>query len=335
VTSVRIGDDTQASFTRDDSATIQVTVPAGTFRDDTIYVDAVGGMGEFGTFTSWPTIPEPPLTPIAEARDAAANIEWSQPASDGGSTIGTYTAVASPGGATCTTAATECTVSGLANGVTYTFRVRATNPQGSSDPSIASNAVTPVAAPVVPQLPGEPGQVKASAGNASALVSWTMPSNTGSFAVSTYQVTSSPGGKTCLTSGTSCTISGLTNGTAYTFTVKALSGAGWGTPSAPSNAVTPRGPEPMSIVITGSRAGRTVQVSGTTTGIEAGSELVAWARLVNAADFAPGRRPAVVRDGEFTWQRRASRSVTLYFEFEETSSNRVTIPAHSRPTRGR
>jgi hypothetical protein len=91
----------------------------------------------------------------------------------------------------------------------------------------------------------------------------------------------------------------------------------------------------MSIVIAGSRAGRTVQVSGTTKGVEAGSELVAWARLGTAVDFAPGRKPAIVRDGEFTWQRRASRAVTLYFEFEGTSSNRVTIPAHARSTRGR
>jgi hypothetical protein len=335
VTSVRIGDDTQASFTRDDSATIQVTVPAGTFRDDTIYVDAVGGVGEFGAFTSWPTIPEPPLTPVAEAGDAAASVEWTPPPSDGGSTIASYTATATPGGASCTTTTTGCTVSGLSNGASYTFRVQATNPQGASDPSSASNSVTPVATPVVPQPPGAPGQVLATAGDRSALVAWSAPSSTGSFTVSTYQVMSSPGGKSCLTSTTSCTISGLTNGTAYTFTVKALSGAGWGTPSAPSNTVTPRSPAEMSISITGSRAGRTVKVSGTTKGIETGSELVAWARLGNAADFAPGRRPAVVRDGEFTWQRRASRSVTLYFEFEETSSNRVTIPAHSRPTRGR
>jgi len=332
---VRIGDDTQAAFTRDDSTTIEVTVPTGTFRDDTIYVDAVGGVGEFGTFTSGPTIPEPPLTPVAEPGDAAASVAWAAPPSDGGSTIASYTATATPGGASCTTTSTGCTVSGLANGETYTFRVRATNPQGASDPSSASNAVTPVATPAVPQPPGAPGQVTATAGNTSAVVSWTVPSSSGSFAVSTYQVTSTPGGKSCLTSTTSCAITGLTNGTAYTFTVKALSGAGWGAWSEPSNTVTPRGSEAMSIVITGSRAGRTVQVSGTTRGIDAGSELVAWARLGTATDFAPGRRPAIVRDGEFTWQRRASRTIALYFTFEGTSSNRVTFPAHSPPSSGR
>jgi hypothetical protein len=329
VTSVRI-DDTQASFTRDDSTTIQVTIPTGTFRDDTIYVDAVGGIGQFGAFTSWPTIPEPPLTPVAEAGDAAAAVEWTPPPSDGGSTIASYTATATPGGASCTTTTTGCTVSGLANGESYTFRVRATNPQGASDPSSASNAVTPVAAPVVPEPPGAPGQVTATAGNASAVVSWTVPSSAGSFAVSTYQVTSSPGGRTCLTSATSCSVSGLTNGTDYTFTVKALNGAGWGAASEPSNTVTPRGPAAISIVITGSRDGRTVRISGTSTGVPSGRQLTPWVRLGGSPDFGRAMRLAVVDDrGEFTWKRRAARALSLYLAYGEARSNQVSIPAHS------
>jgi hypothetical protein len=328
VTSVRFGDDTQASFVRDDSTTIQVTVPAGTFRDDTINVDAVGGIGQFGTFTSWPTIPEPPLTPVAEPGDAAATVEWTPPPSDGGSTIASYTATATPGGASCTTTTTGCTVSGLANGETYTFRVRATNPQGASDPSGASNAVTPVATPAVPQPPGAPGQVTATAGNASAVVSWTVPSSSGSFAVSTYQVTSSPGGRTCLTSATTCSVGGLTNGTDYTFTVKALSGAGWGAPSEPSNTVTPRGPATMSIVIAGSREGRKVKIEGRTKGMEAGSMLIPWTRLGASADFTRGISTAVVGEGgAFTWKRRAARSLTIYVEYDRVRSNQVTIPA--------
>jgi hypothetical protein len=71
--------------------------------------------------------------------------------------------------------------------------------------------------------------------------------------VTSYQVTASPGGQSCLTSSTFCTINGLTNGTTYTFSVAALSGAGWG-PTASSGPVTPSvnpaptpapGPQPL------------------------------------------------------------------------------------------
>ena len=325
VTSVRI-DDTQASFVRDDSTTIQVTVPAGSFRDDTIYVDAVGGVGEFGNFTSWPTVPEPPLSPVAEAGDAAAAVQWTPPPSDGGSTIASYTVTATPGGASCTTTTTACIVSGLTNGASYTFRVRATNPQGASDPSSVSNAVTPVAAPVVPQPPGAPTQVTATAGSGSATVAWQPPENSGSYPVSNYQVTSTPGGRTCVSATTSCLVSGLANGTPYTFTVRALNGAGWGAASAPTDQVTPRAPETASILITGGRDGRVVEIFGRSKGIAVGSRLTPWTRVGAAADFTAGRKTAIVgTGGQFAWQRRAARSLSLYFEYDGTRSNQVVV----------
>jgi titin len=53
-------------------------------------------------------------------------------------------------------------------------------------------------------------------------------------------VTATPGTGTCTTAGTSCQITGLTNGTSYTFTVKATNAIGDSLPSAPSSAITPR-----------------------------------------------------------------------------------------------
>jgi outer membrane protein assembly factor BamB len=95
---------------------------------------------------------------------------------------------------------------------------------------------------VVVTVPGKPTAVTATAGNASALVSWTAPSANGS-AITGYTVASSPGGKTWTTSGAlSCTVSGLTNGQAYTFTVHATNGVGDGSESDPSAAVTPVAP---------------------------------------------------------------------------------------------
>jgi hypothetical protein len=147
----------------------------------------------------------------------------------------------SPGAKTCTTAGLSCTVTGLTNGTGYTFTVVATNAIGDSLASDPSNAVTPVAVPAKPAAPTAVG------GDQSALVSWAAVSGNGS-PVTGYTVTSSPGGKTCTTAGLSCTVTGLTNGTAYTFTVVATNAVGDSLASDPSDAVTPVGgvePEPV------------------------------------------------------------------------------------------
>jgi hypothetical protein len=59
--------------------------------------------------------------------------------------ITSYTVTASPGGATGTGASSPITVSGLTNGTSYTFTVRASHATGQSAASSASNSVTPVA----------------------------------------------------------------------------------------------------------------------------------------------------------------------------------------------
>jgi len=179
--------------------------------------------------------PNTPGTPTATAGNGSATVSWTAPV--GGDATASYTVTSAPGGQTCTVSAptTSCVVSGLTNGTPYTFTVVATNTGGDSSPSASSNSVTPV-----DDVSGAPGTPTATPGNGSATVNWTAPT-TGGAPVS-YTVTSAPGGHTCTVSAptTSCVVSGLTNGTPYTFTVVATNAGGDSSPSSASSSATPK-----------------------------------------------------------------------------------------------
>ena len=93
--------------------------------------------------------------------------------------------------------------------------------------------------------PDAPTIGTATAGSAKATVAFTAPASNGGFTITSYTATSSPGGITGTLSqaGTgTITVTGLTNGTAYTFTVTATTVSGTGPASAASNSVTPTAP---------------------------------------------------------------------------------------------
>src|SRR5579871_192811 len=89
-------------------------------------------------------------------------------------------------------------------------------------------------------VPGAPTIGTATAGNAQATVTFTAPAFTGGATIIGYTVTSSPGGLTGTGASSPVTVTGLTNGTAYTFTVTATNSAGTGSASSASNSVTPK-----------------------------------------------------------------------------------------------
>ncbi|OJX21934.1 MAG: hypothetical protein BGO75_19590 [Burkholderiales bacterium 68-20] len=206
--------------------------------------NGAGAEAEAGPVTpSAPPVPSAPLNPAATAGNAQATVSWEEPVSGGPFTEYTVTAVEDPS-KTCTVTgtpplATSCTVPGLTNGSTYTFTVRATNANGTGMASAVSNAVTP-AAPPVPSAPLNPA---ATAGNAQATVSWDAPASGGPFTEYTVTAVEDPS-KTCTATppATSCTVPGLTNGSTYTFTVRATNANGTGAASTVSNAVTPSAP---------------------------------------------------------------------------------------------
>ena len=97
-----------------------------------------------------------------------------------------------------------------------------------------------------PSVPVAPTGVTATPGNGSAQVSWTAPSDNGGSAITKYTVTpyigsaaQTPVTVTGTPPATSTTVTGLTNGTGYTFKVSATNANGLGPDSSPSNTVTP------------------------------------------------------------------------------------------------
>jgi uncharacterized protein (TIGR02145 family) len=205
---------------------------------------------------SAPTVPGPPTSVTAVGGNAQATISFTAPASNGGSAITGYTVTSSPGGITATGATSPLNVTGLTNGTAYTFRVVATNAVGNSVASAASTAVTPVPPNTVP---GPPTAVVATAGNASASVAFLAPTNNGGSAITGYTVTSSPGGFTATGATSPINVTGLTNGTAYTFTIVATNSIGNSVASAASTAVTPVAPNtvpgpPTAVVATAGNA---------------------------------------------------------------------------------
>ncbi|WP_296602468.1 fibronectin type III domain-containing protein [Nocardioides sp.] len=186
------------------------------------------------TPAGWPDLPR---QVTAERRDHAALVSWN-PVDGDGAPIADYTIKVSPGDRTLTVPGdqTSALVDGLAEVGPYTFWVTARTRVG----------VGPTSAPVsvvFAEVPAAPTHVRAVPGNHAATISWTPPNEDGGTPVTGYTITVRPGGRTVDigTETTSWTVSGLTNGSAYTLTVSATNAAGKSAPSALSNTVVPAG----------------------------------------------------------------------------------------------
>ena len=275
-----------------------------------------------GTVTCTATTePGAPTGVTATAGDAQADVSWTAPASDGGSAILYYTVTSSPGSISATSSTTTATVTGLTNGTSYTFTVTATNAIGTGPASSPSNAVIPFT------VPGAPTGVTATEGNALADVSWTAPSFDGFSSILYYTVTSSPGAVSATSSATAVTVTGLSNGTEYTFTVTATNAAGEGPASyPPSNAVTPATvPDPPTSVIATAAGETSVSVTWTP-GFNGGSAILYYVVLSS---------PGAVSVTSTT----ASATVTgltsgTEYTFTVTATNALGTSAPSSPSNG-
>jgi len=174
------------------------------------------------------TPPGAPATAQFLPGNGQAGVVWTAPA--GTADVTGYRVSATPGAHSCTTThALSCLVPGLVNGTTYHLSLRSTGPGGSS---------RPVTGTVTVGTPWTPGEVVGTPGDSTVTVGWYPPISTAS-PITSYSVVADPGFASCTTTGSSCIVNGLTNGTSYTFTVTATNAFGTSTKSAPSPSYTP------------------------------------------------------------------------------------------------
>lgn len=320
------------------------------------------------SFTVNPSVPDAPTIGTAVAGDTQASVAFTAPVNTGGTSITGYTvSVSPPDVAPVNGAASPIVVNGLTNGQAYTFTVTADNVAGTSPASGASNSITPAATQTItfnnpgPQnfgtsptlsatsdsgltptftssttavctitsggaltfvtagtctinadqagnssylaatqvsrsftvnaiVPGAPVIGSATAGNAEATVSFNAPASNGGSSITGYTVTASPGGISRTTTASPYVFTGLTNGTSYSFTVRATNSVGTGAASAASNAVTPIAPNQAPEITQGASTSVNISEDGaptafalTLTATDADNDPLSW-RISSAAE---------------------------------------------------
>jgi hypothetical protein len=192
--------------------------------------------------------PGSPTSLTASPGNAEAVLSWAAPSSNGGSAITDYVVQYSgDGGGTWTTfsdgtsTATTATVTGLANGSPYVFRVAARN-------IIADSEFIAWMTPILPLgVPGQVSSLSAAHGNQQASLLWSAPPANHAGGITDYVIQQSTDGGstwTTITDGasadTSLTVTGLTNGSSYRYRVAAVNAVGVGPYSSATAAVIPR-----------------------------------------------------------------------------------------------
>jgi subtilisin family serine protease len=226
-----------------------------------------------------PVVPSAPTAPTASNVTATgATLSWTAPTSNGGAAITRYlveyrTATATTWRSVSATApSTSTTLTGLASGTGYVFRVTAQNSVGSS-PASATSTLTTLSPPAsVPSAPAAPTASSITA--TGATLSWAAPTSNGGAAITGYIVqyrltrSSTWQSVTVTAPTTNTTLTGLASGTGYVFRVTAQNSAGNSPASVTSTLTTltappsaPAAPTASSITATGATLSWTTPTS--------------------------------------------------------------------------
>ena len=242
---------------------LKVTTPEHASGPVDVSITALGGSVTDKTAFIYNTVPAVPTNPKLVGGNAQVTASWTVPANNASTISGFEVQVTLngveqapfvlPAGAAGSNLSPtpghsdSYTATGLINGITVSFKIAAINAIGTGPYSAASNSVVPQSVPQ--QVPN----VGATAADGQATVYWLVPNNNGSqitsfvvtpvangVAGTPVTVTAVVGTPTDPTGGRldSHLMTGLKNGTPYTFTVAAVNAVGTG-PAGTSNQVTP------------------------------------------------------------------------------------------------
>jgi titin len=203
------------------------------------------------------------IAPSGGVGSGQVKLTWSAPADNTGvAAIGDYVIQRLVNGTTWTTindgksAATSYTVSNLGNGTQYTFRVAGQNLYGAGNWSDQVQA-TPRGEP------GPPGGLTAAVapaagvGSGEVRLSWTAPAGDNGAPVTDYRIDWSTNGQLWMTfddgvsTATTATVTGLTNGTPYRLAVTArnIVGGRYGIQTEATPVWTPEAPDGLTAVV--------------------------------------------------------------------------------------
>ena len=204
------------------------------------------------TFPATTTVPGPP-TGLTATTNGATRIDlaWTAPTDTGGAAITGYRIEVSDAGSSWSDLApdtgsttTTGTHAGLSAGTTRHYRVSAINSAGTGNPSNEDSATTVSA-------PSRPRNVITTAGNSQATVIWNASRNDGGAPLDCYQIRRKKTADTDYGNWGTCRggsggvqysalITGLDNGTEYSFQVRARNSAGLYSVESAAATVTPR-----------------------------------------------------------------------------------------------
>ncbi|QLH07035.1 fibronectin type III domain-containing protein [Nitrosopumilus ureiphilus] len=184
------------------------------------------------------SVPDAPVRLSVNTLDARISLSWFTPSDDGGLPIIDYIVEYSTNGGTTwkpwvrgqsTNTSTTLFGSAIQHGVTYDLRVSAANSLGSGPPSNVVQA-TPLTVPTSPR-----SLSAATPGLGEIILSWTAPSSNGGSPITDYKIRYSDDDGASFTlfsdgvgTATTATVTGLTDGVTYVFTVSAVNSVGQG-----------------------------------------------------------------------------------------------------------
>jgi fibronectin type III domain protein len=183
--------------------------------------------GSVTAITIDPATPAPaPTNVAAQAGNASVNLTWQLPTTD--ANVTGFEVTRSPGSTTTLAAAARSfSDTGLVNGTSYAYSVRALSPDGASA-AVSAPAVKPTAPPPPVTAPGLPKITATSVGSGSVTVTWAAPTSTGGSAITGYQLLS--GTRTLSVSATTrkATLTGLAKNAKVRVGVRAKNAVGYG-----------------------------------------------------------------------------------------------------------